>query len=133
MNGASVKVYSLAHDGNKQVSANFKVREFRCQDGSDPVFIGDELLEVLQDVRNHFGSPVRIEEHSAYRTPTHNKKVDGAVYSQHMYGIAVDFHVDGVAPKTVYDYLDRKYPNKYGIGLYTWGVHIDTRKEKSRF
>jgi uncharacterized protein YcbK (DUF882 family) len=50
-----------------------------------------------------------------------------------MYGVASDLHVDGVAHKKVYDYLDKKYPNKYGIGLYTWGVHIDTRKEKSRF
>ena len=133
MNGASVKVYSLKEDGNKKVSANFKVKEFRCKDGSDPVFIGDELVDVLQDVRNHFKKAVNTEDHSGYRTPTHNKKVGGSTYSQHMYGVAADFHVVGVAHKEVYDYLNKKYPNKYGIGLYSWGVHVDTRKTKSRW
>lgn len=133
MNGAIVKVYSLKEDGNKRVSTNFKVNEFRCKDGSDPVFIGEELLDVLQDVRDHFGKAVNTEDHSGYRTPAHNKKVGGSTYSKHMYGIAADFHVVGVAHKTVYDYLNKKYPNKYGIGLYPWGIHVDTRAAKSRW
>lgn len=134
MNGASVKVYSLKEDGNKKVSANFKVKEFRCKDGSDPVFIGDELIDVLQDVRNYFKKAVNTEDHSAYRTVAYNKKVDGSSSnSRHMYGVAADFHVVGVAHKTVYDYLNKKYPNKYGIGLYSWGVHVDTRAAKSRW
>ena len=133
MNGASVKVYSLKEDGNKKVSANFKVKEFRCKDGSDPVFIGDELIEVLQDVRNYFKKAVNVEDHSGYRTPTHNKKAGGSANSRHMYGVAADFHVVGVAHKTVYDYLNKKYPNKYGIGLYSWGIHVDTRASKSRW
>lgn len=29
----SVKTYSLKKDGEKQLSKNFKVREFRCKDG----------------------------------------------------------------------------------------------------
>lgn len=134
MNGAIVRVYSLKADGNKKVSDNFKVKEFRCKDGSDPVFIGDELVDVLQDVRNHFKKAVNVEDHSAYRTVSHNKKVEGSSSnSRHMYGIAADFHVVGVAHKTVYDYLNKKYPNKYGIGLYSWGIHVDTRPTKSRW
>lgn len=135
MNGAIVRVYSLKEDGNKKVSDNFKVKEFRCKDGSDPVFIGDELVDVLQDVRNHFKKAVNVEDHSAYRTVQHNnsKKVGGSPTSRHMYGIAADFHVVGVAHKTVYDYLNKKYPNKYGIGLYSWGIHFDSRPTKSRW
>lgn len=133
MNGATVKVYSLRKDGDKKISTNFRVKEFRCQDGSDPVFIGAEVLGVLQKVRNHFGKPVVVDKHSAYRTPTHNKKVGGEAFSYHMYALAVDFHVDGVAHKTVYDYLNKTYPNKYGIGLYSWGIHVDTRSAKSRW
>jgi uncharacterized protein YcbK (DUF882 family) len=87
----------------------------------------------LQDVRTHFKKGVNVEDHSGFRTPTHNKNVGGSTNSQHMYALAADFHVVGVAPKTVYDYLNKKYPNKYGIGLYSWGVHVDTRKEKSRW
>ena len=134
MNGASVRVYSLKEDGGKKASRNFKVKEFRCKDGSDPVFIGEELLNVLQEVRDHYGKAVNIEDHSAYRTPAYNKKVEGSSSnSRHMYGVAADFHVAGVAHKEVYNYLDKKYPNKYGIGLYSWGVHFDTRKTKSRW
>lgn len=48
MNGATVKVYSLAKDGSKQLSAHFKVREFACSDGSDAVFISPELVEILK-------------------------------------------------------------------------------------
>ena len=39
MNGATVKVYSKAKDGSKALSANFKVREFACSDGTDTIFI----------------------------------------------------------------------------------------------
>ena len=50
MNGAAVKAYSKAKDGNKSLSANFKVREFACKDGSDVIFISDGLVQVLQEV-----------------------------------------------------------------------------------
>ena len=35
----AIEAYSLARDGEKQLSANFKVREFYCRDGSDPIFV----------------------------------------------------------------------------------------------
>ena len=44
----AIKAYSLAKDGNKKLSANFAVKEFRCKDGSDPIFIDDELELRLQ-------------------------------------------------------------------------------------
>ena len=53
----ALNVYSLERDGEKSLSKNFKVREFRCKDGSDPIFIDSELVEILQKVRDHFGSP----------------------------------------------------------------------------
>ena len=43
MNGATVKVYSKAKDGSRQLSAHFKVREFACHDGSDTIFVSDAL------------------------------------------------------------------------------------------
>ena len=59
------KKYSKAKDGNKQLSTNFKVREFACKDGSDAILIDDELVKLLQKIRDHFGKPVVIN--SAYR------------------------------------------------------------------
>jgi uncharacterized protein YcbK (DUF882 family) len=131
VNGASVKVYSKAKDGTKKLSTNFKVNEFACQDGSDPIFISPELVTVLQKIRTHFGKPVTIN--SAFRTATHNKKVDGATYSQHLYGTAADIVVKGISPKIVAVYAETLLPNKGGIGIYDGFTHIDVRKEKSRW
>jgi len=140
MNGATVRVYSKSQDGqsrpymlNGKRCTNFTVREFACHDGSDPVFISPELVTVLQDVRTHFKAATNVGDHSGFRTATHNKNVGGSATSQHLYGMAADLHVVGVAPKEVYAYLDKKYPGTYGIGLYSWGVHVDVRKEKSRW
>lgn len=131
MNGATVKVYSLAKDGEKKLSANFKVKEFACEDGSDVVFISDGLVQVLQAIRSHFGRTTNVN--SGYRTPAHNKKVGGEEYSQHLYGLAADIEVKGIKPKTVAAYAEKLLPNMGGIGIYSWGVHIDVRKTKSRW
>ena len=131
VNGASVKAYSKAKDGTKKLSANFQVKEFACQDGSDPIFISPELVTVLQKIRTHFGKPVTIN--SAFRTATHNKAVGGAAYSQHLFGTAADIVVKGISPKVVAVYAETLLPNKGGIGIYDGFTHIDVRKEKSRW
>lgn len=131
MNGATVRVYSLARDGNKKLSENFRVREFACEDGSDTVFISEGLVQVLQQIRSHFGKKVHI--HSGFRTEEHNKAVGGAAFSQHLYGLAADFHVEGVAPETVYAYADKLLKDTGGVGLYDWGVHVDVRKARSQW
>ena len=35
--------------------------------------------------------------------------------------------------RNIYDYFDKKYPNRFGIGIYSWGVHADTRELKGRW
>lgn len=131
MNGINVKAYSKSKDGTKYLSKNFRVKEFACQDGSDPIFISPELVEVLQKIRSHFGKPVNIN--SAYRTAKHNKAVGGATYSEHLYGAAADLQVTGVKPADVYAYAETLLPNTGGLGLYSWGVHVDVRAVKSRW
>ncbi len=126
----TIKAYSKKKDGNKKLSTNFKVKEFACTDGSDPIFIDSDLVSVLQKIRNHFGKPVTIT--SAYRTPTKNKAVGGKTYSQHLYGRAADINVKGVAPAKVAAYAEKLLPSG-GIGIYPSFVHIDIRKEKSRW
>ena len=131
MNGAMVKCYSKAKDGQTKVSTHFKVSEFACTDGSDAVFISTELVKVLQNIRIHFGKPVHIN--SAYRTHTKNKAVGGATYSQHLYGMAADIHIDGVSPKEIAAYAEKLMPNTGGIGIYKTFCHVDVRKTKSRW
>ena len=127
----TIKVYSKAKDGNKKVSTNFKVREFACNDGSDPIFIDSELVTVLQKIRTHFGASVTIT--SAYRTPTRNKAVGGTAYSQHLYGKAADIKVKGVTPGKVANYAEKLVPNSGGIGVYSTFTHVDIRRDKARW
>ena len=131
MNGTIVRVYSLAHDGNKVLSKNFKVREFRCYDGTDTIFVADRLVLILQQIRDHFGKAVNIN--SAYRTEAHNKKNGGSTYSQHKYGMAADISIAGVAPATIAAYAEKLLPNTGGIGIYGSFCHVDVRATKSRW
>ena len=123
--------YSRVRDGAKQLTANFKVREFACRDGSDPIFIAPALTEVLQAIRSHFQQPVTVC--SGYRTPGYNKKVDGAAYSQHLYGTAADIQVKGVAPAAVAAFAETLLPDSGGIGIYPTFTHIDVREKRSRW
>lgn len=122
-----VRTYSLRENGNYQISTNFKVREFRCKDGSDYILIDDKLAALLQDIRDHFGKPVTIN--SAYRTVSHNEAEGGATNSYHVKGMAADIQVEGVAPIDVAKYAESI--GVKGIGLYSGFVHVDTRTSKS--
>lgn len=131
MNGIRVKAYSKGKDGTKYLSKNFRVKEFASKDGADPVFISEELVEVLQKIRSHFGKAVVIN--SGYRTAKHNKAVGGATYSQHLYGTAADIRISGVKPADVAAYAETLLPDSGGIGIYSSFVHVDVRAVKARW
>ena len=88
-------------------------------------------MEFLQKIRTYFCRAVTIN--SAYRTPTYNKKVGGATYSQHQYGTAADIVVKGVEPKDVAKYVETLIPDTGGIGIYSTFTHVDVREVKSRW
>ena len=108
----ALQAYSLARDGSTALSPHFCVREFRCKDGSDPVFIDTALAELLERIREHFGKPVTIT--SAYRTPAHNAKAGGAKFSQHLYGRAADIRVQDVSVEDVAAYAESLMPRQGG-------------------
>ena len=125
---SKVVTYSLRRDGETRVANNFKVKEFRCKDGSDKILICPETVTILQAIRDYFGKPVTIN--SAYRTPTYNKKIGGASRSQHMVGTACDIKVAGVPPTAIAGYIEANFPN-HGVGLYPTFVHVDSRGYKT--
>ena len=134
----AIKQYSLAKDGDKQLSPGFRVREFRCRDGSDTIMIDESLVVLLQCIREHFGKPITIT--SGYRTAAHNTAVGGAKSSQHLLGRAADIQVAGVPVEDVAAYAESLLPGWGGVGRYPvkagrakgW-VHVDTRAKKSRW
>jgi uncharacterized protein YcbK (DUF882 family) len=113
---------------------NFRKSEFACKCGKYcngyPVDVDEKLLVLLQRIRDHFGKAVVIT--SAVRCKAHNKNVGGVSNSQHLYGTAADIKVSGVSPNTLFAYADKINPNG-GVGKYSWGIHVDTRKGKSRW
>lgn len=122
-----IEEYSLMADGKKQLSRNFKVKEFRCKDGSDKILIDVGFVkEKLQEIRDHFGKPVTIN--SAYRTESYNKKVGGASKSYHMAGQAFDIAVKDHTPFEVAQYAQQI--GILGIIQYNTFVHVDSRKKR---
>ena len=100
----AIKQYSLKADSAKQLSPAFRVREFRCRDGTDTILIDEGLVVLLQCIREHFGKPVTIT--SGYRTAAHNRAVGGSKSSQHLLGRAADIQVQGVSVEDVAAYAE---------------------------
>ena len=128
-----IKEFSINTSGDLNLSPNFKVKEFRCKDGSDKVLIDINLVEKLQELRNYLGKPITIL--SGYRTFSYNKQCGGADNSYHLKGQAVDIYCSGVKPIVIA--LFAEFNGLGGIGIYLNRsqefVHIDTRVNKYRW
>lgn len=125
-----VMVFSLAKDGEKYVSEHFKVREFACHDGSDVVLIHRDLPAACEKAREINGA---FSPSSAYRHPHYNASIGGAAMSRHMYGDAVDIPAKEATPAELANQMDAYIGDKGGVGIYTWGIHVDMRGEKARW
>lgn len=108
----------------EQLTRHFVRREFACKCGCGFDTIDAATLEIIENVRVHFDTPVIIN--SAARCPDHNRAVGGASNSQHLYGRAADIRVTGVDPADVHEFIDTTYPDA-SLGLYSTFVHVDTR------
>ena len=86
----------------------FARSEFACKCprcGGFPVEPVKELVTVLDEIREHFNSPVRIS--SGIRCEKHNAEVGGVAGSRHKLGKAADFCVVGYSSTIVKVYLDK--------------------------
>ena len=110
----------------------FITTEFDCKCGKcETTYIDEKLVVFLQQIREKFGKPVRIN--SGYRCSAHNRAVGGATGSRHTKGQAADISVSGVEPKEVAKFAESI--GVKGIGLYSsnsdgYFCHIDTRENK---
>ena len=64
----------------------------------------------------------------------HNANVGGATKSQHLLGKACDLSApDGFSPREMALIAEDVIGNTGGIGVYPWGIHIDSRSVKARW
>ena len=127
-----IRTYSVKRDGDGKVSKHFRVREFASKDGSDKVLIDDDLVTLLENIREAAGGKA-ITINSGYRSPEHNAAVGGVSNSQHVKGTAADIVVEGTDPLTVGQIAEHFLNKKGGIGVYQTFTHVDTRTTRSRW
>ncbi len=75
---------------------NFTSEEMACKDGTpfpidDPV--AQDFMDKLQALRLHVAFPFIVN--SAYRTPSYNSAIGGALNSAHLKACAVDLRIYG--------------------------------------
>lgn len=114
------------------LTKNISRRELACNCGCGFDSMDWETINAVQECCDRFsesmgGIRIYCEITSAARCLAYNLRVGSNNASQHPKARAIDFKIRGVAPKTIYDYLNTRYSGRYGIGLYPTFVHLDTR------
>lgn len=114
----------------------FKKSEFACKCGKYcdgyPAEIDMDMVKIADEIRARIGKPISIN--SGLRCKTHNANVGGVFNSQHLLGKAADLGCPiGCTPAQMASIAETIMGNTGGIGIYTWGIHIDTRSAKSRW
>ena len=111
--------------------------EFACKCGGKycngyPVEIDMNMVKIADEIREKIGKPITVN--SGLRCKTHNANVGGVSNSQHLLGKAADLGCPiGCTPSQMASIAESIMGNTGGIGIYTWGIHIDTRSAKSRW
>lgn len=114
----------------------FTREEFRCtcpRCGGFPVEMEETALRVFDEIRRRAGVPILVTEAggSGIRCKEHNAEVGGVENSEHLYGRAADLHspLPPAQLKRIAEQVTSEMiPGRGGIGLYSWGVHVDTGK-----
>jgi len=119
---------------------DFTRSEYACKCGCGYDTVDYELDIVMDDIRAYFGERVFInrgasciDHNDIVQFEANPNYIFGTSESQHLYGKACDFWVENVHANIVADYLETKYPDKYGIGRYNGRTHIDVRHIKTRW
>lgn len=114
----------------------FKKSEFKCKCGrycnGYPAEIDLGMVSIADAVRARLGRPVPVN--SGLRCKQHNANVGGVANSSHTGGTAADLGCpSGVTPQQMYDIAEDIMGDTGGLGLYSWGIHIDSRSTKARW
>ena len=115
----------------------FKRDEFRCpcgRCGGFPVEPQESMVRTVDEIRRRLGVPVSVVDGggSGVRCAAHNAEVGGVANSQHLYGLAADLH-SAASPAEMKAAAEEVLGHTGGIGLYGWGIHVDTRQGYARW
>ena len=115
----------------------FKRAEFRCpcgRCGGFPVEPQESIVRTVDEIRYRLGIPISIVDGggSGVRCAAHNAEVGGVANSQHLFGLAADLH-SAVSPGQMKAAAEEVLGHTGGIGLYGWGIHVDTRQGYARW
>lgn len=122
-------VYRLSTDPGARLSEHFAVSEMACRDGTDILLVHPALVELLEDIRTHFGAPCIIN--SGWRSHAYNLHMGGAKNSRHLFGMAADIDVVGVTPVEVWLYAQGLQVG--GLGRYHTFTHVDVQGQNRRW
>lgn len=134
------------------LSKNFSYSEFACSCGCGLDNI-DPRQSVLAEIIRHYAGDNSLVPNSGCRCVANNERIQKELNpayapfsskSKHLpyndddevdellgESSATDYSSNN--PKALYLYLNSLFPNTYGIGLYSWGVHIDVRQTRVRW
>lgn len=144
--GTAAKVDKPAQTGQAKTGTfwddiqYFARAEFRCQCGGKycngyPAEPAEETVRMADEIRRRAGVPLKVN--SGVRCKQHNAgpNVGGVWNSLHLTGQAVDLS-GSISPAKLRQIAEQvqaeMIPGRGGLGLYSWGIHIDNGK-KSRW
>lgn len=114
------------------LTTNISRSEIACKCGCGQDSIDFKVIEMVQWACDYWALKLGVAKvvcHivSGARCDWWNGHEKGARKSLHLLGRAIDFRIDGVKHQALYDSLDKKYNGFGGLGVYSWGVHVDSR------
>lgn len=114
----------------------FRRGEFQCKCGKFcdgyPVEPDETMVRYADAIRERLGVPLSVN--SGIRCPQHNANVGGVSNSQHVLGAACDLGAPaGISPEKMASVAEEIIGDTGGIGIYDWGIHIDSRPVKARW
>ena len=142
------KILSVVASGEKPKTATttdpdwkdiryFQKSEFKCQCGGKycngyPEEIDMVMVGYADEIRHRLGKPLNVN--SGLRCSQWNAIQGGVSNSEHLFGNACDLGCPaGTTPAKMAEIAEDVMGGTGGIGIYSWGIHIDSRKTKSRW
>jgi len=115
------------------LTTNISRSEGACNCGCGFNTMDYETIIVVQDACDYFSAKLsnkcHLDINSWCRCLAWNDHEGGSDFSQHIYATACDHSIRDISIYELSEYYLKKYPGKFGIGIYHNFVHLDTRTE----